>query len=297
MAYEFTHGTGTPEDPYQVWTAADLNGVRDHLESHFIQMADIDISETAWNVITGIFAGVYDGDHFTIQGLHFDLPSGSSVGLFEQVGGNNTEPDTTGVKNVCFESVNVRADTYLGAIAGLSMKATIQECSVQGTATGNGRVGGLVGENYGSIKRCSAHVTIVGEGSWPSNLGGVTGAQVSPGLLEDCYAIGSFDVNSQGGAIGGIAGQGQAGAIIKTSYAAMNVPDNAGEDGYDRSGIVGSPGHGDGITLENCYYNSDLVVVVDTPENPGATPKTTAELKDQATFDGWDFETTWAIDS
>ena len=43
MPYTFTHGAGTA-DPYQVWTAADLNGVRDHLSAHFIQIVDIDLS-------------------------------------------------------------------------------------------------------------------------------------------------------------------------------------------------------------------------------------------------------------
>ena len=77
MAYVFTHGTGTEADPYQVWTAEDLDGVRDYLDAHFIQMADIDLSgyenwEPIGTYIYGQnlhFNGTYDGNGHTISNL------------------------------------------------------------------------------------------------------------------------------------------------------------------------------------------------------------------------------------
>ena len=62
MAYIFTHGSGTAEDPYQVETADDLNGVRDYLSAHFIQMADIDLSEIDNWVGISTFSGTYNGN-------------------------------------------------------------------------------------------------------------------------------------------------------------------------------------------------------------------------------------------
>lgn len=35
MPYAFANGAGTEADPYQVWTADDLDGVRDYLNAHF----------------------------------------------------------------------------------------------------------------------------------------------------------------------------------------------------------------------------------------------------------------------
>ena len=45
--------------------------------------------------------------------------------------------------------------------------------------------------------------------------------------------------------------------------------------------------------IEDCYYASDQHPVV----TPPGTPKTLQELKTQATFESWDFDTVWGIDS
>ena len=38
-------GEGTAENPYRISTAAELNEVRNYLDKHFIQTADIDLTE------------------------------------------------------------------------------------------------------------------------------------------------------------------------------------------------------------------------------------------------------------
>ena len=80
MPYAFTNGAGTEADPYQVWTAADLNGVRDYPSSHFIQMKHIDLSVYLdWSPIGNVnieemnydpaFSGSYDGNGYKISNL------------------------------------------------------------------------------------------------------------------------------------------------------------------------------------------------------------------------------------
>ena len=86
MAYTFAHGTGTAEDPYLVETADDLNGVRDYLDAHFKQVADIDLSGYAnWIPIGNAiakFVGVYDGGYHKISSLVINRPMEDYVGLF-----------------------------------------------------------------------------------------------------------------------------------------------------------------------------------------------------------------------
>ena len=44
--------------------------------------------------------------------------------------------------------------------------------------------------------------------------------------------------------------------------------------------------------INNCYYNASTLL----KEDKYALPKTEEEMKQQATFEGWDFENVWAID-
>lgn len=54
---QFAGGSGTAEDPYLVATADHLNNVRDHLNKHFLQTADIDIGVPPWNEGEGWLVG------------------------------------------------------------------------------------------------------------------------------------------------------------------------------------------------------------------------------------------------
>ena len=73
---EFAGGSGTEGDPYLVATADHLNNVRNHLDQHFRQIADLDLSfyrsGSGWNPIgtsTDRFTGTYDGNGYTISDL------------------------------------------------------------------------------------------------------------------------------------------------------------------------------------------------------------------------------------
>ena len=75
---QFSGGSGTIEDPYQIATAEDLNNIRNYMTSSFIQTADIDLGVHPWNEGEGwdpigdydpfdpsrSFRGNYDGDSY-----------------------------------------------------------------------------------------------------------------------------------------------------------------------------------------------------------------------------------------
>ena len=78
---QFSGGTGTVEDPYNIATAEDLNNIRYYLTSSFIQTADIDLGVAPWNEGEGwdpignydpfdsskSFSGNYNGNKFIIN--------------------------------------------------------------------------------------------------------------------------------------------------------------------------------------------------------------------------------------
>ena len=134
MAYEFTYGSGTEADPYQVWTAEDLDGVRDYLDAHFIQMADIDLSVYEnWEPIGSSyvkFSGIYDGNGHEITNLTV-TGENSLAGLFSAVRGAT-------LKNINLRNVDIslsygsRGDCYGGGLAALFFNSTATNCSITG---------------------------------------------------------------------------------------------------------------------------------------------------------------------
>jgi len=70
--YNFCGGNGTPENPYQICTAEQLDYVRYFLDKHFVLNNDITLTGN-WLPIGdeyGYFTGTLDGAEHTISGLH-----------------------------------------------------------------------------------------------------------------------------------------------------------------------------------------------------------------------------------
>ena len=238
MPYTFTHGAGTEADPYQVWTAADLNGVRDHLSAHFIQMADIDLSGyEAWEPIGTYeygqeleFRGIYDGNGHTIRHLKINpsIYNRGCVGLF---GATNNAV----IKNLDLIDVDISGDIgevfdksgfyedggwiydSVGALAGFVFCNTdIINCSSTGNLTGGYIAGGLLGEVAGSnISYCHSSASVTGR-SVAGGLIGLAYGYDDPNVGNDyccvssCYSTGSVTSYWGGGRgekfLGGLVG-------------------------------------------------------------------------------------------
>ena len=301
----FGGGDGTLENPYLVEDALDLDAVRNDVTAHYKQTADIDLgSFVSWIPIGEVFTGVYSGAGLMIKNLTIDDDEASVIGLFKESSG-----ELTGIH---LENVSLTGASEVGGIVGLN-KGSIADCEVNGTLKGGWTVGGITSWNEGIIKRCCADVTIE---SGMGLCGGLVGTHENGGLIEKCYSKGTVTAtdswNYCSGGLVGSTGQESNDPIID-SYSLANVTGaefNGGLVGMtysnvshcystgivtadtDSGGLVGIIA-GDGVVV-NSYYDSETSGMSDTDKGE---PKTTAELKDQATFDGWDFETTWAIDS
>ena len=115
-------GSGTKEDPYQIWNVDDLELMADRNwdydrwpNTYFILMEDIDMDVDPYNTGDGWepitwFAGRVDGNHKTIKGLMINRPS-SEVGLFASLSPQNwgwvgNIPDPV-VENLIFENFDI----------------------------------------------------------------------------------------------------------------------------------------------------------------------------------------------
>src|SRR6056297_2420247 len=162
-------GSGTEQDPYQIANLENLQWLSETdsvWDKHFIQVADIDATPTSgWDNDSGFtpialgpgFDGTYNGKGHSIDGLYINRPNHDYLALFVY---NNTGSriDSLSVTNLNISGV----DMYGGGISGVS-NGTINHCSASGSISGNEIVGGLVGENYGTIKNSHSSCNVTSQ--------------------------------------------------------------------------------------------------------------------------------------
>ena len=119
-------------------------------------------------------------------------------------------------------------------------------------------------------------------------------------IIEDCYADASINFKEQyhiaSGFIGELFNQDHFDRVdvdIKRCYSTGTInKTNAGKTASFLSSVDNLYTNEETIVIKDCYYNSTSFKKGDKY----ATPKTEEEMKQQATFEGWDFENVWAID-
>ena len=175
---KYSGGTGEPNDPYQIATAADLIALGDRpgdYDKHFILTADIDldpnlpgrkvfdraviapdVNDLQYNFQGTVVTGTFDGEGHAIRNLTIADPNHDYLGLFGMiaVGGQ--------VSNLALEDVEIsggRHSINVGTLAGYNA-GTLADCSATGITIGCGNVRELAGYNTGSITDCHADVRV-----------------------------------------------------------------------------------------------------------------------------------------
>jgi len=168
---QYSGGSGTTDDPYQIATAGDLialGATPGDYDKHFILRADIDLDPNlpgrrvfgsalitslpaqgavARRGVSGYqgipFTGVLDGNDHEIRNLVITAPRGGStgspgtyVGLIAQIGAEGQ------VKHLGLENVSIDAEWCVGAAAGEN-RGMVLSCHSSGRVTGFGNIGGL----------------------------------------------------------------------------------------------------------------------------------------------------------
>ncbi|ADY52505.1 hypothetical protein Pedsa_1952 [Pseudopedobacter saltans DSM 12145] len=276
-------------------TAADLakigNDANYPLNGDYVQTADINLSGYANWIPIGAFTGTYDGQYHYIDNLTIQGADKSSQGLFSEIGA------TGKVSSLHMRGVNINLagwSSRIGAIAGYSYGKIMRVAVHNGTIRAYQQVGGIVGDllSPGELSECYANVTVEDNGyvysppipETPDNKGSYFGglAGENRSIVTNCHAEGTVTGTSD---VGGLIGYNTANSTISHNYSsgAVNGDEWLG-------GLIGF----NGGSIEGSYWNI-TTSGQSTSHGTGAVGKTDAQMKQQATFAGWDFSNIWTI--
>ena len=250
---------GTKEAVYEIsnagqlyWFAGLVNGTLDGVEqntlANAILTANITVNEnlldslqydTEGNVSNGSdfitwtpiadwmgnrttqYSGTFDGNNKTVSGLYFNGDS-TCIGLF-----GSSESDGN-IKNVGVVDSYFKGNDHVGGVCG-NNAGTITNCYNAGNLTAiesSATVGGICGyNNGGTVTNCYNTGTVTATGSVAS-VGGVCGCSIAP--ISNCYNIGTVTATSSDADISGICGY-YFGPIKNCYYLADTEDENGGK--------------------------------------------------------------------
>lgn len=327
-APDFAGGTGTTADPYQIKTARHLNNLHKYAGilwkgKAFKLMNDVDLYDLLKNTTNGWipvpdFYGTLDGGGYAIKNIW--VKSEGVAGVFTAI--NDT------VRNLGIEiqiGKNITGGDITGGLAGRNNSGIIN-CYVKGNVSGKNRVGGLVGVNNGTIQQSYAEVDVTAISEDVLYAGGLIGRSEQNKTIQESYSKGTVSASSTAGEVnvGGLVGR-LAYSNVLNCYSLSNVKADSPQR-YYVGGFVGAAWTNATNLISNCYaagYVSGGISTIvraggfvgemsgngnslyfdlesserDSDGSGGkATAKTTAEMKLQTTFTGWDFNTVWSIE-
>lgn len=235
-------GSGTADDPYQIYNWHHLNEVRNHLSSHFILMNDLDANTAGYDSLasrsadsgrgwlaigdlSNSFKGTFNGNNYSIIDLYIkrknDPLNWDDVGLFGVADGAE-------IKNIILKNAIISGRRRVGSVIGYAIYGSQMQYLVSLNVSiditeryGGGVIGALwrgseIYRSYstGTLKRGNHY-------HWNS-IGGLIGGTTVNTLVDECYSfvnITSLAHNSYGGLVGSM----WLGSEVKNSYAQGSV--------------------------------------------------------------------------
>ena len=276
----------------------------------------------------GEFIGSLNGKDFAISDLYINRLKENGVGLFGTIN-DNGYVQAVHIKNahvIGGKSVGI----FVGNVYAENFEVNIVNCSSSGFVSGVSSVGGFCGFNgsrYGKASIINSYSTanVIGTWLWIGGFCGKNYAYLSNGtsIISNSYATGdAIGVRY----VGGFCGANETNysgskAIINNSYSTGNatgesfiggfcgvndVDDKDSEILIERCYSIGYPSGyaivggfcgsyiGDGTPkIFNCYWDTQTSEISDSK---GGIGKTTDKMKQQETFEAWDFIEVWSID-
>ena len=250
---------GTKEAVYEIsnagqlyWFAGLVNGTLDGVEqntlANAILTANITVNENlldslqydaegnvsngsdfiSWTPIadwmgnrTTQYSGTFDGNNKTVSGLYFNGDS-TCIGLF-----GSSESDGN-IKNVGVVDSYFKGNDHVGGVCG-NNAGTITNCYNAGNLTAiesSATIGGICGyNNGGTVTNCYNTGTVTATGS-AASVGGVCGCSIE--LILNCYNIGTVTATGSDADISGICGY-NFGPIKNCYYLADTEDENGGK--------------------------------------------------------------------
>ena len=206
------------------------------------------------------YSGTFDGNNKTVSGLYFNGDS-TCIGLF-----GSSESDGN-IKNVGVVDSYFKGNDFVGGVCG-NNAGTITNCYNAGNLTAiesSATIGGICGyNNGGTIANCYNTGTITATGSTPS-VGGVCGFSTAP--ISNCYNIGTVTATGSDADISGICGY-YFGSITNCYYLADTEDENGGKTAEQfKSGEVAYLLNGSKSEGDTVYFYQNL-----SGENADALP-------------------------
>jgi len=202
----------------------DLRNIENDLTADYVLTNNIDKNSAGygtevntadgWTPIEN-FDGTFDGQENEIKDLFIDRSSQTNVGLFADVDSNAE------ISNIRLKGVDVSGDY---------------------------RVGGLVGENSGTIKNTYVTGVVSAE---DENVGGVAGENTG-GTITQSYSAGSVSGNDD--FIGGLVGHSYNSGTITESYSTADVSGSSSNSSSRVGGLVGE----NDSEVANSYARGDV---------------------------------------
>lgn len=252
-------------DRYKINCISDLKSMipfSTYEEYNYSQRSDLDLSSEAGFYVP-ILKGEFDGGGKSISNLNVKYYNNDCVGMFGK--------SYTAIRNLSLIDNIVSGSSCIGGLIGNNY-GTVENCYATGDVSGTGwHVGGLVGKG-GTLKNCYATGTVRGD----VRVGGLVGYC---GKVSNCYAIGNVNGVDW---IGGFVGLNE--GTVENCYSAGRVT------GRMSGGFCG---YNDG-TISDCFFDKQTSGMFKTD---GGVGQDSLGMKTKSTFTGagWDFVNTWRI--
>jgi len=281
---DWLDGTGKPEDPFQIENADQLLLLHKSsmlCNKHFVLNADIDLDPSLpgrivfRRAVILTFKGSFVGNGHAI--LNLQIEGVDHLGFFGTLSKGSL------VRNLGLENVLVHGTgSDIGGLVGYmgyNSSGQVLNCYSTGSASGENRVGGLVGAIWTTnLEVINCYST--GRVSGNEDVGGLVG-EIStfglPNFPEDirdivinCYSTVTVSGNED---VGGLVGR-------------VHRPGMAPDPGFTpwTPGLILSKG----VSVTSCFWD---IQTSGQATSAGGTGKTTAEMQTAGTFleAGWDF--------
>ena len=174
------NGEGTSENPYKLNNVSSFETLQRLIERgydfagyYFDVVQDIDFNGQTFMLGTEDvhFAGMIDGNGYTLKNLTINDNDLDNVGLFSYLGNRGK------IHDLNIENFKVTGHDNVGSLVGVN-EGTLQDINVYSTTTttnvgvnGNSNVGGLAGVNIGTVRAVQVITNVSGQ----TNIGGIVG--------------------------------------------------------------------------------------------------------------------------
>ncbi len=234
---------GGRSDVHVIKTAANYLYVMDkpayYCNKNIYLDINVDVSSKTWTNLDN-----------NILGVHRYLESGGSGYRGTFYGNGHTIRI-----NLDYESYS----SYKGPFGIIAEGGKVQDLNVEGTIylkkmdDGNGTdlVGGICGENNGTIENCSVSASVSSEENY---LGGITGRNTGTGTISNCRVSGNVSSNSR--LVGGIAGENN--GTISNCWVSGNVSSDWKNSSVAATAKVGGIAGENNSTVEYCCMTGNV---------------------------------------